>query len=72
VNFHVNFNVLLSIYIIHPLVKMKNTLIVSRCTVKPREKNRYVKVYILNGSTVGFVLLKLDALSSKRIKSKFL
>jgi len=30
VNFNVNFNVLLSKYIVHPLVKIKRTLIVCR------------------------------------------
>jgi hypothetical protein len=35
VNFNVNFNVLLSKYIVHPLVKIKKTLIISRCTVHP-------------------------------------
>jgi hypothetical protein len=29
VNFNVNFNVLLSKYIVHPLVKIKKTLIIS-------------------------------------------
>jgi len=33
-NFNVNFNVLLSKYVVHPLVKTEKTLIVSRCTVK--------------------------------------
>jgi len=34
VNFNINFNVLLSKYIVHPLVKIKKTLVISRCTVK--------------------------------------
>jgi len=38
VNFNVNFNVLLSKYIVHLLVKIKKTLIISRCMVKPRKK----------------------------------
>ena len=48
-NFNVNFNVLLSKYIVHPLVKIKRTLIISRCTVQPqkrREKYEYAIVQI--------------------------
>jgi hypothetical protein len=40
VNFNVNFNVLLSKYIVHPLVKIEKTLIVSRCTVQLRNKTK--------------------------------
>ena len=36
-NFTVNFNVLLSKYIVHPLVEIKKILIISRCTVQPRK-----------------------------------
>ena len=35
-NFNVNFNVLLSKYIVRPLVKIKKTLIISSCTLQPR------------------------------------
>ena len=30
-NFNVNFNVLLSKYMVHPLIKIKKTLTISRC-----------------------------------------
>ena len=37
-NFNVNFNVLLSKYIVHQLVEIKKTLIITRCTVQLRKK----------------------------------
>jgi hypothetical protein len=40
VNFHVNFNLLLNKYIVHPLVKIK-TLIISRCTAQLRKKKHF-------------------------------
>jgi hypothetical protein len=33
VNFNVNFNVLLSKYVVHPLVKIKNTLIILKILI---------------------------------------
>jgi hypothetical protein len=38
VNFNVNFNVLLSKYILHPLVKIKKILITSRCMYSYEKK----------------------------------
>jgi len=39
-NFNVNFNVVLSKYIFHPMVKIKKTLIISRCTVQLWKKTK--------------------------------
>jgi hypothetical protein len=39
VNFNVNFNIFLSKYIVHPLVKIKEILIISRCTVQLWKKS---------------------------------
>jgi hypothetical protein len=45
VNFHVNFNVLLSKYIVHLLVKIKKTLIITSCTVQLWKKKDIQVVY---------------------------
>jgi len=38
VNFNVNFNVPLSKYVVSPLVKIKKTVVISRCTVQPQKQ----------------------------------
>ena len=42
-NSNVNFNVLLNKYIVHTVVKIKRTLIISRCTVQLRKKKEKKK-----------------------------
>jgi hypothetical protein len=47
VNFDTNFNVLLSKYIVHQLVNIKKTLIISRCMVQPRKFTSIVSMHTL-------------------------
>jgi hypothetical protein len=60
VNFNLNFNVLLRKYIVHTLVKIKETLIILRCTVQLRKKKNCI---ISRERRSNFGLTKFTAVS---------
>jgi len=71
VNFNVNFNVLLSKYIVHGLVKIKRTLMISRCTVQLRKFSvKYLSIPILGTVATTENLCSSKHKASQQIRQK--
>ena len=52
-NFNVNFDILLNKYLVHPLVKINRSLIISRCTVQLRKLT--IQLFLLGRLQVYFI-----------------